>query len=73
MPGNSNISGPIKLYREKIKDDDKKIRVNNLYTELQAKEIIPVSLRLMDRKECGYGKLFTPMKNLGADVLDNIH
>jgi len=22
---------------------------------------------------CGYGKLLTPMKNLGADVLDNIH
>jgi len=41
MPGNSNISGSIKEYLEKIIDD----------AELQAKEIIPVSLRLVEIKE----------------------
>lgn len=51
MPGNSNISGSVKDYLEKIIDDDKKIWVNDLYTELRAKEIIPVSLRLVERKE----------------------
>jgi predicted NACHT family NTPase len=51
MPGNSNISESIKVYLEKIIDDDKKSWINDLYTELQAKEIIPVSLRLVDRKE----------------------
>src|SRR5659263_52172 len=53
MPGNSNISESIKDYLEKIINNDKKIwfNINNLYTELQAKEIIPVSLQLVDRKE----------------------
>ncbi|MCZ7402207.1 MAG: hypothetical protein O8C61_08290 [Candidatus Methanoperedens sp.] len=51
MPGNLNISGSVKDYLEKIIDDDKKIWVNDFYTELLAKEIIPVSLKLMVRKE----------------------
>ena len=51
MQGNLNISGSVKDYLEKIINDDKKIWVNDFYTELQAKEIIPANLRLVDRKE----------------------